>query len=176
MKALIHQILAEGGVKGSKLEALADAIAAAIPQTSSGSHPSYTENGITYIWCSRHQEYHPAQYMVPNKSKESGYANYCKPAQRKWEWMHKHAQLLTSAVASLYQLGKNDEASTLYFLSQTLAKEKNNQPYQYKNIDIDMSIEDVVASCVNQFYTNDIKNIIPEHLHKMLGLAPKKVK
>lgn len=172
MKALIHQILVDSGVAKGKIEALTDQLLAVMPK-SGESHPPKTENGVTYIWCSRHQEYHPSDIMVPNKSKESGYANYCKPAQRKWEWMHKHSNLLGSVCSRLYSEEKNKSAKLVWNLAQTLKNTKNAHS-TFNNISVSDSIDEVVQKCISEFYTPDIISCIPEDMHKMLGLAKSK--
>lgn len=175
MRTEIIEILANSGVKisDSKKEALAKELMQLLTTKSSGQHAPYTENGITYVWCSRHCEYHPSDVMVPNKSKDCGYANYCKPAQRKWEWMHKHSQLLGSVSARLHQDDNHDDASTIFFHADTMKKEKNNQPGQYQSITIDMSADEVVEACKAEWYPERIRQLIPADLLKQLGLVDK---
>lgn len=165
----LHRILAENGVKGAKAEAIIAEVMENLP-TKAAARPPKVEDGVTYIWCSRHCQYHPADIMVPNKSKQSGFANYCKPAQRRWEWMHKHSQLLASIAAKLYVANDADAASTVFQKSEFLKTEKNNQPHAYDDITTDMSVDDVVALNLKKFYDAKFIQLIPQDCHKMLGI------
>lgn len=175
MRTKIINILVEAAVAKGKVEGLADSLLNLFNENrvSSESHPPKMVDGKQMIWCSRHQQYHEAEYMVPNKSKECGYANYCKAAQRRWEWMHRHSSLLSSISARLHQDGKHDDASTIYFLADTLKVEKNKAPATYADIDVDDTIDEVVQSCKDKWYTPDIVGMIPQDLLKSVGLATK---
>lgn len=175
MRTEIIEILANSGVAKTKVEAIAQELHTLFlaNQKSGESHPPKEENGVMHIWCSRHCEYHPSDVMVPNKSKDCGYANYCKPAQRKWEWMHKHSGLLGSVCGRLYSEEKNKSAKQIWNLSQTLKETKNNTA-TFNNISTSDSIETVVDKCIAEFYTEDIVKLIPKDMHKMLGLAKAK--
>lgn len=175
MKTKIIDILNNAAVAKGKVEGLADALLNLFNENrvSGESHPPKTVDGKLLVWCSRHQQYHESEYMVPNKSKECGFANYCKAAQRRWEWMHRHSQLLSSISARLHQDGKHDDASTIYFLADTLKVDKNKAPATYADIEVDDSIDEVVQSCKDKWYTPDIVAMIPEDLRKSVGLATK---
>ena len=151
MRLKIIEILAEGGVAKSKIEALAEAIAAAIPQNTRGSHQPYEENGVQYVWCSRHGKYHPIDMMVPNRSKEIGVANYCRAAQRKWEWMHAKSGLILSIAAQAFVSGDNVKAKKLVDLGNYL-KDTKNVVSTFDNIDVEMTSDQVIKLCEEEFF------------------------
>lgn len=171
MRTKIINILVEAAVAKGKVEGLADSLLSLFNENrvSGESHPPYQENGKMFVWCSRHQQYHESDIMVPNKSKECGFANYCKPAQRKWEWMHAHSQKLGAVSSRLFVDKKYEEGTEIALLAEKLKNEKN-KPYMFNNISTDMDIKQVVESCVNEFYTKSIVKLIPEDFHKSLGI------
>lgn len=167
--SIISGVLAAEKVK--KADDLAKKIAEALrnKMPKSSGHKPYVENGTTYIWCSRHQAYHPSDYMVPNSSKESGYANYCKPAQAKWEWMHKTAQKLTSIAAFAFGAEDIEKGKKLVDKATFLAKEKNNQPECYKDVMFNDDPKKVIAEYMEIVYM-DITDILTDNDRKVLGL------
>lgn len=154
MRTEIINILADSGVKISK-----DKVAQITEQlyslfqanSSKQSHPSFEQDGVTMIWCSRHGEYHPIEFMVPNKSKKEGVANYCKAAQRKWEWMHAKSTLVASYAANYFVQGEMDKAKKLVDLGNFL-KETKNVVSTFDNIKVDMPSELVVKICEDEFF------------------------
>lgn len=153
MKNTIMNILIKAGVKKN-----AEAIAIAIVEQFSEqrqAHPTYVDNGRTMVWCSRHGDYHEIEYMVPNKSKKDGVANYCKPAQRRWEWMHKYSQLLMAKSAKFFIDGNMDIATHLVSLSKQLAAEKNSTQ-SFQDITLEMTSEEVVNASVEKY----IKDVV----------------
>lgn len=152
MKNLIAEILAEAGVK-KNIDELTDKLYLGIAQMSAGqrqSHPSYVSNGKTFVWCSRHKKYHEIDYMVPNKSKKDGVANYCKAAQRKWEWMYKYEQLLLAKSAYFYTVKDYEKAERLVGVSNLLKMSKNEMS-TFDNIPVDMDTKEVVVVCEQQY-------------------------
>lgn len=156
MRTEIINILADSGVKISKekqaqiVESLYSLFQA---NSSKQSHPSFEQDGVTMIWCSRHGEYHPIEYMVPNKSKKEGVANYCKAAQRKWEWMHAKSTLIASYAANHFVQGEMDKAKKLVDLGNYL-KETKNVVSTFDNIKVDMASELVVKICEDEFFAD----------------------
>lgn len=156
MRTEIINILAESGVKISKekqaqiVESLYSIFQA---NSSKQSHPSFEQDGVTMIWCSRHGEYHPIEYMVPNKSKKEGVANYCKAAQRKWEWMHAKSGLLASYAANEFMNDNQVKAKKLMELSQYM-KETKNVVSTFDHINIDMNSDLVVKLCEDEFFAD----------------------
>lgn len=154
MRTEIINILAESGVKISKekqaqiVESLYSIFQA---NSSKQSHPPFEKDGVTMIWCSRHGEYHPIDMMVPNKSKKEGVANYCKAAQRKWEWMHAKSGLLASYAANEFMNNNQAKAKKLMELSQYL-KETKNVVSTFENINVDMNSDLVVKLCEDEFF------------------------
>ena len=56
-----------------------------------------------------------------------------------------------------------------------IVKRKTNlHTATFNNISTSDSIETVVDKCIAEFYTEDIVKLIPEDMHKMLGLAKAK--
>lgn len=156
MRTEIINILADSGVKISKekqaqiVESLYSLFQA---NSSKQSHPSFEQDGVTMIWCSRHGEYHPIEYMVPNKSKKEGVANYCKAAQRKWEWMHAKSTLVASYAANYFVQGEMDKAKQLVELGNYL-KETKNVVSTFDNIKVDMASDLVVKICEDEFFAD----------------------
>lgn len=156
MRTEIINILVDSGVKISKekqaqiVESLYSLFQA---NSSKQSHPSFEQDGVTMIWCSRHGEYHPIEYMVPNKSKKEGVANYCKAAQRKWEWMHAKSTLVASFAANYFVQGEMDKAKKLVYLGNYL-KETKNVVSTFDNIKVDMTSELVVKICEDEFFSD----------------------
>lgn len=147
-------ILAENGVKKN-----AEAIALAIVETFSEqrqAHPTYVDNGRTMVWCSRHGDYHEIEHMVPNKSKKDGVANYCKAAQRRWEWMHKQSQLIMGKSAKFFIDGQHDIATQLVSISKQLSAEKN-QTMSFQDITLDMTSEEVVEASIQKYLADVIE-------------------
>lgn len=166
---IVKDVLAAEKVK--KADELAQKIVEALREKmpKSNGHKPYTEYGVTYIWCSRHQAYHPSDVMVPNSSKDCGYANYCKPAQAKWEWMHKTAQKLTSVAAFAFGAEDIEKGKKLIDKATFLANEKNNQPECYKDIFCEDDPKEVVAKYREIVY-HDITDILTDDDRKVLGL------
>lgn len=160
MKNLIAEILAEAGVK-KNVDDIAEKLYLGISQHVAGqrqSHPSYVSNGKTFVWCSRHKKYHEIDYMVPNKSKKDGVANYCKAAQRKWEWMYKYEQLLM-AKSSFFFIAKDyEKAERLVGVSNLLKMSKNDMS-SFDNIPVDMDPKEVVTLC-EQEYLSELADIL----------------
>lgn len=156
MRTEIINILADSGVKISK-----DKVAQITEQlyslfqanSSKQSHPAFEKDGVTMIWCSRHGEYHPIDVMVPNKSKKDGVANYCKAAQRKWEWMHAKSTLVASYASNYFINDEIDKAKKLVDLGKYL-KETKNIVSTFENITTDMSSELVVKICEDEFFAD----------------------
>lgn len=155
MRTEIINILAKvGGIKNEqKQEAVANALMQlfASNRQSGSSHPPFEENGVKMVWCSRHGKYHTIDYMVPNKSKELGVANYCRAAQRKWEWMHAKSSIILSYAAQAFVRNDAVQAKKLVDLGNFL-KETKNVVSTFDNIDIEMTSQEVVQVCEEEFF------------------------
>ena len=159
MRLEIIDILAKvGGIKSeAKREEVVTELLTLFAQNKGGTHAPYDENGTMMVWCSRHGEYHPIDLMVPNKSKEIGVANYCRAAQRKWEWMHAKYSVIMSLAAINLAEENNPKARALGLKYSALAQKlKNTKNLQttFENIDKNMDPKEVVALCEEEFFAD----------------------
>lgn len=136
MENIIRDILVNNGVK-KNVDNIVTLIMLEINKPKNReSHDSYIDdNGITWIYCSRHKEYHEENYMVKNKSRKNGYAPYCKQSQIVWERLHRESNLLKQQAAEEFMKGNTEKGQELMKESEIKSIAKNMSD-TYKDVEV----------------------------------------
>lgn len=136
MENTIKEILVEKGVK-KNLDEIVTAIMLEINKPKNReTHEMYVDaKGITWIYCSRHKEYHEEIHMVKNKSRKNGYAPYCKQSQIVWERLHRESNLLKQQAAEEFMKDNIEKGQQLMRDSEAKAMAKN-MTITYESVEV----------------------------------------
>lgn len=136
MENTIREILVEQGVK-KNIDDIVTAIMLEINKPKSReTHDSFVDaQGITWIYCSRHKDYHEEIHMVKNKSRKNGYAPYCKQSQIVWERLHRESNLLKQQAAEEFMKGNIERGQQLMGDSEAKACAKN-MSVTYESVEV----------------------------------------
>lgn len=140
----IVEILSNHKIKGAKEIGKEIYLAVQAKSSTKGvQHASYTDEATNelMIWCMRHQCYHAAQFMVPNRAKEDGFAKYCKGSHQRWDSMNRQVKKLQLQAYEAFQAGDEAKARKLAEEAKYLEVAKND-PNEYKDCPVELVVKD----------------------------------